>query len=286
VPLDNLTFTRIPPPVPESISIVPDSPVLANFGQTTRVRVSGRFANGTTGDLTPRTSWTSYRSSNPAIATVDPDGVVTARAKGVVFIASVNDGAAVCQIDVVPGDLLTAVRGVVRDTNGAPVAGVTISLVGLATTPIVTGADGSVSFSNVPTSLGSLRVVARIIGTGSALLGSALFATALLDPIAGGITDAGNLTLKEGVAWIGAVSGAWHGPTNWSGGAVPGPKDDVFISTGPGVTVTISQGANVGEQSGAVQPAAADGRQPPLGESHSGEQSFATRRRPVDEQRG
>src|SRR6185436_15157633 len=189
--------------------------VLLNaLGQTTQVRVWGTLGDGTVADLTPRTMWTSYRSSNPAIATVDPDGVVTAHARGMVFITAVNDGAtSVCQIDVSPGDLLTEVRGSVRDTNGAPVAGVTIDLTGLATTPVVTAVDGSFVITNVPTSFGVLRIVARLIGPGIAY-----FATINIDPVAGGITDAGDLTLRQGVAWVGAVSSVWHGATNWSSG--------------------------------------------------------------------
>jgi hypothetical protein len=239
--LTNLIYTRTPPPVPESILALPDNTLLSAIGQMTQVRVWGTFADGSNADLTSRTTWTSYRSSNPAIATVDPDGVVTAHARGMVFITAVNDGAtSVCQVDVSPGDLLTEVRGSVRDTNGAPVAGVTIDLTGLATTPVVTGADGIFVFTNVPTSFGVLRVVARLIGPGIAY-----FATINLDPVAGGITDAGNLTLRQGVAWVGAVSSVWHGATNWSSGQVPGPGTDVFLAASPGVIVTISQGSNV-----------------------------------------
>jgi hypothetical protein len=237
-----LTYTRAAPPAPESITAIPDNTLLTALGQITQVRVWGTLANGTIADLTPRTTWTSYRSSNPAIATVDPDGVVTARGRGMVFITAVNDGAtAVCQIDVSPGDLLTEVRGVIRDTNGVPASGIVLNLVGFATPPVTSGVDGSFVFTNVPSGLGNFQIIGRLITSNAAF-----FVTSpILFPVPGGITDAGNLTLKQGVAWIGAVSGVWHGPTNWSNGQVPGPASDVFIGAAPGVTVTVSQGSNV-----------------------------------------
>ncbi len=237
-----LTYTRIAPPAPESITAIPDNTLLTALGQTTQVRVWGTLANGTTADLTPRTTWTSYRSSNPAIATVDPDGIVTARGRGMVFITAVNDGAtSVCQVDVSPGDLLTEVRGVIRDTNGVPASGIILNLVGFANPPVISGVDGSFVFINVPSGLGNFQIIGRLITSNAAF-----FVTSpILSPVPGGITDAGNLTLKQGVAWIGAASGVWHGPTNWSNGQVPGPASDVFIGAAPGVTVTISQGSNV-----------------------------------------
>jgi hypothetical protein len=237
-----LTYTRVAPPAPESILVLPDNTLLTAIGQTTQVRVWGTLANGTNTDLTARTLWTSYRSSNPAIATVNPDGVVTARGRGMVFITAVNDGAtSVCQIDVSPGDLLTEVRGFIRDTNGVPASGIILNLVGFATPPITSGVDGSFVFTNVPSGLGSFQIIGRLITSNAAF-----FVTSpILSPVPGGITDAGNLTLKQGVAWIGAVSGVWHGPTNWSNGQVPGPASDVFIGAAPGVIVSISQGSNV-----------------------------------------
>jgi hypothetical protein len=159
-----------------------------------------------------------------------------------VFITAVNDGAtAVCQIDVSPGDLGTEVRGVIRDTNGLPASGIILNLVGFATAPVTSGVDGSFVFTNVPSGLGNFQIIGRLITSNAAF-----FVTSpILTPVPGGITDVGNLTLKQGVAWIGAVSGVWHGPTNWSNGQVPGPAADVFIGAAPGVTVAISQGSNV-----------------------------------------
>jgi hypothetical protein len=239
--ITNLTFTDFPPLLPDSIRAVPDNPTLTALSQTTQVRVMATLHDGSTSDVTLRTRWTVYRTSNPAVATVDENGLVTARAKGKVFITAVNEGTtSVCQIDVSPGDPLTTVFGYVQTTNGALVAGATVSIVGIAALPVFSAPNGSFAISNVPTTFGLFRVAARLVTT------TALFGTSgMLDPVPGGITDAGILTLRQGVAWVGGVSGVWHGPTNWSTGQVPGPTNDVYISASPGVTVTISQGTNI-----------------------------------------
>ncbi len=50
--------------------------------------------------------------------------------------------------------------------------------------------------------------------------------------------------LASTVKWTGS-SGDWGNAANWSGGAVPGPSDDVLIDTSLGnITVTISSGTN------------------------------------------
>jgi hypothetical protein len=66
--INSLTFTATPPKKPDMLAAVPDQAVLAGaLGQTTQVRVTATFADKTTGDVTPATNWTTYRSSNVAL---------------------------------------------------------------------------------------------------------------------------------------------------------------------------------------------------------------------------
>src|SRR5258706_13308558 len=239
--IEDVTVTEFPPPLPESIQAVAENPTLTALGQTTQIHVTATLHDGSTDDVTPRSHWTGYRTSNPLIAMVGGDGLVTARGSGSALITVVNEGAtSVCQIDVSPGDPLTTVRGLVQDGSGTPVAGVTVNLIGLGALPVNTVGDGSFVISNVPTFLGRFRAAVRLLTT-PPLFG----VSADLDPVASGITDAGIITVKEGLTWIGQVSGPWHGASNWISGQVPGPTNDVFISAPPGVTITISQGSNV-----------------------------------------
>src|SRR5206468_7905093 len=106
--IQELTFSDVPPLAPESIRAVPDQLTLTSIGQSTHMRVSASYADGTSNDVTPRSRWTVYRTSNPQIATVAPDGLVTAKGKGIVFITAVNEGAStVAQVNVSPDDTLT-----------------------------------------------------------------------------------------------------------------------------------------------------------------------------------
>ncbi|HVR36440.1 MAG TPA: carboxypeptidase regulatory-like domain-containing protein [Methylomirabilota bacterium] len=185
----NLTLTLTPPPFPEAIRAVPDEPTLTQIGQTTQVRVTGTLIGGSLMDLTPRTAWTIYRTSNPDIATVDPDGVVTAVGRGMVFITAINEAAtSVAQVDVSPGDPLTTVTGIVMDENGQPVEGITITLIGVAGTA-TTDAEGRFSIPGVATAFGIQGVIARTTGP-TATFGIANSPTV----VPGGFTDAGIIT--------------------------------------------------------------------------------------------
>ena len=187
--INDLTFTDIPPRKPESLTIVCTNRIL-RVGEPRQLEVLARFADGTTTNAAPKTSWTSYRVSNPNIATVSPDGLVTALKPGVIYVTAVNEGAsAVCGLNVVGiGDGLTTVTGTVVDTNGVPLAGATIRIFDLSVDPVTTGPDGRFSFYNVPTTLGPLAISVRVTFGGRVLT-----ALARVDGVSGGLTALGNL---------------------------------------------------------------------------------------------
>jgi hypothetical protein len=98
-------------------------------------------------------------------------------------------------INVIP-DPLTTVVGTVVDTAGNPVAGASVTVLGLSAP---TAADGTFSIPGVPTASGSLRATASFTAPdGAPLTGvSAAFA-----PVRGGTTGVGVITLRGGVAVI------------------------------------------------------------------------------------
>ncbi len=83
----------------DAIAAVPDrltvSPVatLTAPGQTAQLTVVATYPGGATADLTASALGTGYRSSNAAIASVDADGLVTARGSGTVLVSAQNEGA-------------------------------------------------------------------------------------------------------------------------------------------------------------------------------------------------
>jgi hypothetical protein len=190
--VEELIFTLTPPPFPESIRVTTDIPTLTSIGETTQARVEGTLIDGSVIDLTPQTAWTTYHTSNPDIASINVNGVVTAVDRGRVFITATNEGAAaVTQVDVSPGDPLTTVTGIILDGNGLPAAGVTVTLIGLGGTA-VTDAIGIFTIPGVSTAEPIRGVIARRDGD-DPLFGMA----SQLDTVAGGFTDAGLITVNS-----------------------------------------------------------------------------------------
>ena len=84
----------------------------------------------------------------------------------------------------------TRLQGRVLDTNSAPASGVTVVLFNVLT--IQTDNSGLFSFQNVPATLGAITASAQIVRAGQVYDATAPPAL----PVAGGITDVGNLQLQ------------------------------------------------------------------------------------------
>ena len=81
-----------PPPVPSGLGLSASPSSLTALGQTVQVAAVATYPGGATADVTAAEMGTDYRSSNPAIASVDANGLVTAHASGVVLVSAVNEG--------------------------------------------------------------------------------------------------------------------------------------------------------------------------------------------------
>jgi len=79
-------------PIPQSLTVISPLPSLTSVGVTVTLTVAGQYADGSSKDLRLGNSGTSYNSSNPLIATVSADGLVTAASSGTVMISATNDG--------------------------------------------------------------------------------------------------------------------------------------------------------------------------------------------------
>src|SRR5262249_15638589 len=87
-----ITFGTIAP-IPEVLLVTAPSNTISFVGASNQLTVSSTFANGTSGDLTAGKSGTNYTTSNAAVATVSPDGLVTAVSSGTAVISAMNEGA-------------------------------------------------------------------------------------------------------------------------------------------------------------------------------------------------
>ena len=97
--IDESTLTPIP--VSLNVTILENVSTLTAVGQTLHLAVFGTFPDGSQNALNFPDSGTTYISSNPGIASVDANGVVTAVSRGSVTITARNEGAAATiKIDV------------------------------------------------------------------------------------------------------------------------------------------------------------------------------------------
>ena len=79
-------------PIPLSINIQSPIPQLNQQNRTAQLTVTGTYATGPARNLTQASTGTTYTISNSAIATITPNGLVTAVASGIVLIQASNEG--------------------------------------------------------------------------------------------------------------------------------------------------------------------------------------------------
>ena len=80
-------------PIAESLTISSPTTTLNSVGATTQLAVTANFPDSSTSDVTAGSTGTDYTTSNPAIATVSPDGLVTAVSSGTALVSAMNEGA-------------------------------------------------------------------------------------------------------------------------------------------------------------------------------------------------
>lgn len=169
---------------------------LTQINQTAQILLEGTMSDGS---VVPDISTleedflgcASYLSGDPSVASVSTTGLVTAHREGRVYIrATIAGVTSVIRFNVVPGDPLTDIQGVVRYADGAPVPNATV-LIPAQGLSERTATAGNYMFEGVATTLSpTVRIVCASSKQGTIVLG-ARFVT----PIPGAITDAGILTL-------------------------------------------------------------------------------------------
>ncbi|MGB0386792.1 MAG: choice-of-anchor D domain-containing protein [Ardenticatenaceae bacterium] len=87
--------------IPASLAITATATTLTEVGATSQFTVTATYPDDSTGDITAASDGTGYTSSNPAVATVSEDGLVTALSSGSIVVSILNEGAlAMMQIQV------------------------------------------------------------------------------------------------------------------------------------------------------------------------------------------
>jgi hypothetical protein len=80
-------------PIPTSLQVTSATSTLTAVNASTQLAIIGVYPDGTTRNLTTGTTGTNYRSSNAGVASVSPEGLVTARSSGTVLLSASNEGA-------------------------------------------------------------------------------------------------------------------------------------------------------------------------------------------------
>lgn len=103
-PIIEIDFNAVAP-IPISLQLTATAGTLTPTVLASQITTTGVLVDSTTLDMTASTTGTFYASSNPAIATVSPEGLVTALTSGSVLISARNEGAvATIPIQVVLSD--------------------------------------------------------------------------------------------------------------------------------------------------------------------------------------
>jgi DNA-binding beta-propeller fold protein YncE len=122
-------------PIPSALVLTAPTTTLTSAGATTQLAVTAQYSNAPSADVTSSQIGTTYTSSNPEIATVSPDGFVTAVASGNALLSAFNEGTVgtlSIHVGITPTISITSPAGGTTVTEGA-------------TIPVVTATTGSVA---------------------------------------------------------------------------------------------------------------------------------------------
>ncbi len=169
--------------VPESLTVSVTPAVLTSIGQTAVVSTTAAMSDGTTEMRDGPIEGTTYSSSNPAIATVDANGVVTAQGPGTAFITVRNEGVTSVAFVFVDSGATTTLQCSVVDATMVPVAGATVDF---GTFLLTSDSQGQIS-ATVPASSESLVGQVQTTIGGMNVFGQ----STAVAVIPGGITDLG-----------------------------------------------------------------------------------------------
>lgn len=188
--IQGMTVTQTPPPSVCALEFADSAVVIQGIGATAQLTVTAKLNDGGMADVTPADAWTSYRTSNPAVANVSKDGLVTGMGAGTALITALNDGAAAVKEVVVTAVAPTTLVGHVVLPGPIPVSAASVSIPILGLTAL-TAADGSYTLGPVASDLPDLQVYATASVSGESLLGY----SEKLAGIPNGMTDAGTIVL-------------------------------------------------------------------------------------------
>ncbi|NOT00167.1 MAG: PQQ-binding-like beta-propeller repeat protein [Phycisphaerales bacterium] len=189
---EGISVTETPPALPQSIAITEGASVLEP-GQGTQLEVTASLLFGGEIDVTPGSAFTTYRTSNPSVATPNENGLVTAVGDGTAFVTATNEGAAATRVfTVVSETSTTTVEGYCQREDGTPLPEAEVTVLSVKGSGL-TDSQGFFSFSIVvPSTIEAINIAIRANGGTQAFLETVYG----LPIIPNGITDAGIIVVS------------------------------------------------------------------------------------------
>jgi len=156
----SLTFLDTPPIIPVEMVGALGSTVLTFPSEQTQFSQQGVLLDGIT--TIPLTGGgTTYLTSNPSVAMIDDQGLVTAIEDGKAILTALNSGMTLSVELEVALDPDTTAVGFVLEPDGTPVPGASVSILGQIGQSAVTATDGSFEIQGVFSELGPVSVHAE-----------------------------------------------------------------------------------------------------------------------------
>ncbi|MFO0860545.1 MAG: FG-GAP-like repeat-containing protein [Phycisphaerales bacterium] len=120
-------LSSTPPAMPRELQFAPTGTVVSP-GVIVQLTVNGTMSDGTTASLTTKAKGTTYQSTDPRVAAIDSNGLLTAISDGTAFIAAMNEGVTTTRrVDVATTTFQSTVTGIVLLPNGQPAVGAAIT---------------------------------------------------------------------------------------------------------------------------------------------------------------
>ncbi|MCS1411439.1 MAG: hypothetical protein M2R45_04639 [Verrucomicrobia subdivision 3 bacterium] len=183
---NQLTFSDTLPIVVTSLSLTSNSTQLTSIGATTQLQLMAAMADGTQNDVTGSQHQTVYQSSDPAIASVSSEGLVTGNSAGPVYISSIHEGmVASIAIQVAPPPTARTIIGFVYSPSGQPIPNAIVHIPGTTMTA-TTEANGRYQISNLPAAIPNPTIRA-VAGATELLFGNTSSLETSLAIVDGGI---------------------------------------------------------------------------------------------------
>jgi hypothetical protein len=127
-------------PIPDSLTLTLATPGIVQAGSTVQITAQAVYPGGMTANVSAASAGTDYSSGNPLVATVSPDGLLTAVSNGTALITAFNEGTSgfiVVNVGGPPTVVITspvngttvikgAVLPVILQVTGGPIAAVSL----------------------------------------------------------------------------------------------------------------------------------------------------------------